>query len=81
MADTNQLLVSQLDAASKAALAAAVENCELYAANPTTDSIYQDLISSVQEACSLAGMLQCWAASAQRLCAGPLPEQDRSGLV
>jgi len=46
------------DAASRAALAAAVEQCELYAANPTTHSIYQGLISCVQEAGSFAGMLQ-----------------------
>ena len=63
--NANQQLVSQLSAAPKAALAAAVEQCDLYAANPTTDNIYQDLISSVQEAGSLAGMLQ-------RRGAGPL---------
>jgi len=50
----NQQLVSQPDAAPKAA----VEQCDLYAANPTTDSICQDLISCVQEAGSFAGMLQ-----------------------
>jgi hypothetical protein len=61
----NQQLVSQLAAAPKAALAAAVEQSDLYAANPATDDIYQDLISSVQEAGSFAGMLQ-------RRGAGPL---------
>ena len=54
----NQQLVSQLAAAPKAALAAAVEQSDLFAANPATDDIYQDLISSVQEAGSFAGMLQ-----------------------
>lgn len=44
----NQHLASELSAAEKSALAAAVEQFELFAANPTTKSLYQKLISSVQ---------------------------------
>lgn len=53
----NQQLVSRLAAGAKSTLAAAVEQFELYAANPTTDSIQLGLIASVLQTGSLAGML------------------------
>ena len=78
----NHQLVSQLAVGPKATLAAAIEQSALFAANPATDDIYQDLISSVQEAGSFAGMLQ-------RRGAGPLlhsgyalpPFQHRADLA
>lgn len=54
----NQQVVSKLSAAQKAALAAAAEQAELFAANPTTDAIHDSLIASVLQTGSLAGMLR-----------------------
>lgn len=58
----NQQITSQLSASQKADLQQAAEQAQLFAANPTTDSIQQSLAAAVLKAGSLAGMLQQRAA-------------------
>lgn len=54
----NKQLVFRLSAEQKASLAAAAEQAELFASNPTTNAIQDSLAAAVLEAGSLAGMLQ-----------------------